>query len=112
MFKFIFAFLSLLTLTTPAYAVGSLIAIEIFGAVSTWGLTAYATAFAINMVASAVISKAFFKPDQPSYDPASASPDPGNRQQLPPATNNKLPVVYGEAYVGGTVTDLSISEDN
>ena len=39
-------------------------------------------------------------------------PNPGNRQQLSPAGDNKLPVVYGSAYLGGMVTDLSISEDN
>ena len=67
-------------------------------------------AFAVNMVASAIISKAFFSP--PSYDLSGQSPNPGNRQQVPPATDNKLPVVYGSAWVGGTITDLSITEDN
>jgi len=67
-------------------------------------------AFAVNMVASAIISKAFFSP--PSYDLSGDSPNPGNRQQIAPATDNKLPVVYGSAWLGGTITDLSISYDN
>ena len=67
-------------------------------------------AFAVNMVASAIISKAFFSPQ--TYDPSGAGQNLGNPQQLPPATNNKLPIVYGQAYVGGIVTDLSISADN
>jgi hypothetical protein len=35
----------------------------------------------------------------------------GARIQLPPATNNKLPVVYGSAFVGGSITDAKISSD-
>jgi hypothetical protein len=69
------------------------------------------TTLAVSMVASSIIAKAFFNQDQPSYGSGS-SKNPGNPQQVPPATNNKLPVVYGSAYVGGIITDLSISEDN
>ena len=107
MFKFIFAFLSLLTFTTSAFAIGMTIATALaFEAV--WMTTA--VAFAINMVASAIISKAFFTPNQPAG--FGSEPNVGNRQQLPPATDNKLPIVYGSAWVGGTIVDLSISEDN
>lgn len=88
---------------------GSLIATQIFGAVATWGFGAYATAFAINMVASSIISKAFGA-QPPNYN--DSTPNPGNNQQLPPAGDNKLPVVYGSAYVGGIVTDLSITSNN
>jgi hypothetical protein len=35
----------------------------------------------------------------------------GSRVQLPPATNNKLPVVYGTAFVGASITDAKISTD-
>lgn len=73
-------------------------------------LMAEVIAFAISTVASSIISKMFA--DTPTTPDQNAQLDVGNRQQIPPATNNKLPVVYGEAYVGGTVTDLSISEDN
>jgi hypothetical protein len=73
------------------------------------GITATITAFAINMVASAVIAKAF-TPDV-SDNNIGTIPNPGNRQQIPPATDNKLPVIYGSAFVGGTITDLSITED-
>ena len=65
--------------------------------------------FAINMVASSIISK-IFAPDAPNQQ--QKMPDPGSRQTASPAGNNKLPVVYGTAYVGGTVTDLTISTDN
>lgn len=35
----------------------------------------------------------------------------GSRIQLPPATNNKLPVVYGTAFIGGSIIDAKISTD-
>jgi len=35
----------------------------------------------------------------------------GVRIQVPPATNNKLPVVYGTAFIGGAITDVKISTD-
>lgn len=93
---------------------GSVIAAEVFGLVAgSFGATV--AAFAINMVASSIISRAFFTPEQPStgeFAAAGASPNPGNRVQAPPATDNKLPVVYGAAWLGGTQIDLSITQDN
>lgn len=87
---------------------GSIIAAYFFTA----GTVLYAaTAFAINIVASAIISKAF-GPQAPNYDDNQNNPNPGSRQQLPPAGDNKLPVVYGSAYLGGIVTDLSITSNN
>jgi hypothetical protein len=35
----------------------------------------------------------------------------GSRVQLPPATDNKLPVIYGSAFIGGSITDAKISTD-
>jgi hypothetical protein len=111
MFKFIFAFLSLLTISTAVYPAGTIIAVSVLG-MTAGAFATMAVAFAINMVVSAVISKAFFSPNQPSGEGAGSSPDVGNRQQIPPSTDNKLPIVYGEAWVGGTIVDLSISENN
>ena len=114
MIKFVLLFITLSTFTASAFAVGTIIATAVFAeiAVSAWVITA--TAFAINMVASSIISKAFFSPNQPSgsLSGADSGANLGNRQQVPPATNNKLPVVYGSAYVGGIVTDLSITSNN
>lgn len=87
---------------------GSIIAVQVFG-LAAGTFAAAATAFAINMVASSIISKAFGAQAPNSND---STPNPGNNQQLPPAGDNKLPVVYGSAYVGGIVTDLSITSDN
>jgi hypothetical protein len=111
MFKFILAFLSLLTISTAVYPAGTIIAVSVLG-MTAGAFATMAVAFAINMVVSAVISKAFFSPNQPSGEGAGSSPDVGNRQQIPPSTDNKLPIVYGEAWVGGTIVDLSISQNN
>jgi hypothetical protein len=75
------------------------------------GFAATATAFAINMVASAVIARVF-APDEPTINSSGATENPGNRITAPPAGDNKLPVVYGSAYVGGALVDLSITSDS
>jgi hypothetical protein len=42
---------------------------------------------------------------------AAGTSDAGSRVQLPPASNNKLPVSYGTAYLAPIITDAKISED-
>jgi hypothetical protein len=74
------------------------------------GFAATATAFAINMVASAILAKQFTPASNQNSTLGDLS-NPGSRAQVPPAGDNKLPVVYGSAYVGGIVTDLSITSD-
>lgn len=101
----------LATFAAPSWAVGTIIATQLFG-LAAGSFAAAATAFVINMAVSAIINKTFFSPQQPSNGLAGDSPNPGNRQQIPPATDNKLPVVYGQAWLGGIITDLSISENN
>jgi len=87
---------------------GSIIAAQVLG--MTVGTFAFAaTAFAINMVAASIISKAF-GPDAPNTNDATSNP--GSRPQIAPAGDNKVPVVYGSAYLGGIITDLSITSDN
>lgn len=68
--------------------------------------------FAINLVASAIVARVF-APDQPSFENGLAGvPNPGNRATVPPAADNKLPVVYGTAWLGGVVTDMTITSNN
>jgi hypothetical protein len=90
---------------------GTIIATAIFGAGAVGTFAFAATAFAINIVATAIIAKAF-APQPPNWNDNQNNPDPGSRVQLPPAGNNKLPIVYGQAYVGGIVTDMSITQNN
>ena len=86
------------------------------GSILVYALTSIATgsflfeavAFAINIVASTIISKAF----SPTINNPVDSTNPGNPQQVAPATDNKLPVIYGTGWVGGIITDLSITTDN
>jgi len=109
-------FLAILLLTVSTYSWGAatIIATAVYAAVATAAGVATTTiiATAITMIASAVISKAFFTPEQSGGGLAGSSPNPGNRQQVPPATDNKLPVVYGQSFVGGTIIDLSITQNN
>ncbi len=111
MFK-IWLALFLLVFSTSSFAIGVTIATAVLAG-TVYASYAVALGFAINMLVSVVVSKAFAT--NPSFDNGISGgtiQDPGNNQQVPPATDNKLPVVYGSAYVGGTITDLSISSDN
>jgi hypothetical protein len=67
--------------------------------------------FALQMVASAILSK-LTAPSPPSQASQAPEPNPGSRAQTPPAGNNKLPIIYGSAWTGGIITDLSITTDN
>ena len=97
----------------PASIVLSAIYGSVAAATAAIGATAVAVAsFAINIVASMIISKAFAPNINNSGIDGINSVNPGSRIQLPPAGDNKIPVVYGQAYVGGVVTDLSITQDN
>ena len=110
--KKILVFLSLLTLASPVFAIGATIVVALGYSVAA-GTIGFFAAMAINMVVAMIVTKAFS--NQPSFDNGISGgtiDNPGNRQQVSPATDNKLPVLYGSAYVGGTVTDLTISEDN
>ena len=40
------------------------------------------------------------------------TPDPGVRQQLNPSTENQIPVLYGEAYLGGNITSFNLLSKN
>ena len=62
----------------------------------------------LTMTASAVISK-LLGPQQPNVPTQLPT---GSNLQVQPGTSNKLPVVYGNCYVGGTITDISITNDN
>lgn len=48
----------------------------------------------------------YLKPD------LGAMGDPGTRIQLPPATDNKIAVIYGDVYTSGPIIDVNISNEN
>jgi hypothetical protein len=77
------------------------------------GLTGIAAAVAttvLSVAASFVVSK-LIAPRGKTGSSQQEDAVTGSRVQLPPATNNKLPVVYGTAFVGGSITDAKISTD-
>lgn len=88
---------------------GSIIAYAILG-VNT-GYAYAALSFAINMVASSILAKQFSN-DSNNNSTGGDQLNPGSRLQIPPAGDNKIPVIYGAAYTGGTITDVSITSDS
>lgn len=83
--------------------------------IETFALTAAEAAvasFAIQMVASSIVSSTFASDPPNSGLSNQSSLNTGVNLQVAPATNNKLPVVYGNSFIGGTITDLSITTDN
>jgi hypothetical protein len=105
---FIINFALFFFICTDAFAAGSIIAGIILKGAASWVISA--VAFGINMVISSVVSKVF-APNLPNSTSV-AEKNPGNPVTLPAAGDNKLPVIYGTAYTGGIITDLSISTDN
>ena len=101
--------IGLLTFTVPAFAVGTMIVAAYYGiATSAIGATftagMYAAAFAINFAVSTIVSR-IFAPKAPK------ARDNGVRQQIPPATVNSLPIIYGDAYAGGVYVDAVLSQN-
>jgi len=85
--------------TAVAAAVSAAVGGGIFGAVA---------GFAARTLLTVGITKLIGNRTNSS---ASGTQDAGSRIQLPPATNNKVPVVYGKAYMAPIITDAKISED-
>jgi hypothetical protein len=89
--------------------VSSIVLGAIFGdalmAAAALGATGYAAAaFAINFAVSQLITRAF-------ADNPEAQQDMGVRQQVPPSAVNAVPIVYGEAYMGGTFVDAVLANE-
>jgi hypothetical protein len=67
--------------------------------------------FGVRVLASYVVSSLIGNRQNTSGNDTSAANNLGNRVQFPPATDNKLPVVYGTAFVSPAITDALISTD-
>lgn len=63
--------------------------------------------FALSKVSSSVN-----KQNNVSSTANSSAPDPGVRLQVNPNPEHKIPVVYGNAFLGGIITDARIAESN
>jgi hypothetical protein len=82
----------------------------IVAAIGLTGIAAAVASTVLTVAASFVVSK-LIAPRGKSGNTQQEDAVTGSRVQLPPATNNKLPVVYGTAFVGGSITDAKISTD-
>ena len=72
------------------------------GVAASFALTA--AAFAVNFAVSMIVSRVFGQDQQ-------GPQDSGTREQVPPSNTNAIPVVYGDAYLGGTFVDAVLSTD-
>lgn len=81
-------------------------AISTFVAGITWSTVA---SFAVRTLVTIGISRLIA--NRATNKLGAGAQDAGARIQLAPATNNKLPVVYGSAFVAPTITDAKISTD-
>jgi hypothetical protein len=73
-------------------------------AVTAFTVAQTAAAFAINFAVSQIVTRVFAEDPQ-------GSQDNGVRQQVPPSSTNAIPVVYGDAYMGGTFVDAVLTTD-
>jgi hypothetical protein len=72
------------------------------GVAASFALTA--AAFAVNFAVSLIVSRVFGQSGQ-------GPQDSGTREQVPPSSVNAIPIVYGDAYLGGTFVDAVLSTD-
>ena len=102
-----FVFLAGLLIALPAYAIDPVSAgfflASATGATITFA-AAQAFAFVINYALSTIVSRAFTKKPPKMQDN-------GVRQQIPPSSINSIPIVYGDAFLGGTFVDAALTTD-
>jgi len=88
----------------PAFtAIGAYVAGTVFGLVGTAAVVVGAlVATGAAYITSRVIN------GNPNKGNNSATASQGGRIQVPPATNNKIPVVYGNSFINGIITDARL----
>lgn len=91
----------------PIFTAASAYIAATIGVESAMGIAAIN--FGVRVLASYVITSLLSKRDAGTG--AGTSTTQGNRVQFPPATDNKLPVVYGSAFISPCITDAVISTD-
>ena len=79
-------------------------------AVAAWVGTSFIAKTVFNIAASYVVSRLINKSSSKSK---SKGTQQGGRVQLPPQTNNHIPILYGSAFINGIITDARlVSTDN
>jgi hypothetical protein len=86
--------------------VGTMIVAGFYGLTSAaaFSIGMTAAAFAVNFAVSMIVTRIF-------ADNPERQQDMGVRQQVPPSAVNAIPIVYGDAYMGGTFVDAVLSEN-
>lgn len=96
----------------PAFTyVASIIVAEVFWAAGLYALGSAGVAFVTSAIAFGLAYGTARLLGLTGGSGGTAQ-DPGVRIQLPPATNNKVPIIYGKAFQKGVITDARISNDN
>ena len=110
----LFVGISTLTFTSQAYAfvatLATFLAVTFTISMAVATTISVAISMVVSMAISFAVSAVIGGPNAPGG--MGDQRDPGNRTQIPPATSNKLPVVYGDSWIGGTVIDLSITNND
>ena len=97
----------------PAFtAIASYIVAEIGGIALAAALGSAGLAFVTSVVAVGLAAVTSRLINGSGRSGGGTAQDPGVRIQFPPATNNKVPIVYGSANTKGVVTDARISNEN
>jgi hypothetical protein len=68
------------------------------------GMSYAVATFAVNFALSLIVTRIF-------SDNPETQQDMGVRQQVPPSAVNAIPIVYGNAYMGGTFVDAVLTTD-
>lgn len=84
--------------------VATLIAAAANYLVTAFGVSFTAATFAVSFALSQVVSRIFAENPETQQDM-------GVRQQVPPSQVNAIPIVYGDAYMGGTFVDAVLTTD-
>ena len=86
----------------------SLAAAWVAGAIAVKGTIAFSIAYGLTYAVSAIVLTKIAI--TLAGKPAQGVGGQGGREQLPPATSNKLPVVYGSAFVKPTIVDAYLTK--
>jgi hypothetical protein len=88
----------------PVVAVVAKVATAIFAKVTFAAVAKFVVTTALSIGVSKLLAKR-------AMSSATAGGDGGGRIQLPPGTDNKIPVVYGSAFIGGSIIDAYLTPD-
>ncbi|MAJ22785.1 MAG: hypothetical protein CBC24_02880 [Candidatus Pelagibacter sp. TMED64] len=87
-------------------------AAPIIGAITSKGIGGAILRFALSLAVSYITQK-LFAPDMPGVEGGAGSgKDPGVKQRIPSDPSNKLPVVYGQDKIHGSIIFADITSDN